>query len=892
MTGKASPHPGSRAVYPADVSVKKWASVLGGDSAVTSRRAEGFRLSATRSPETDTGAGKWIPANCWVDCGSKCFNKAFVKDGVVVRQGSDETHVDDPDWPQARTCGRGRARRYEVYGPDRLKYPMKRRHWKPGGGRRELRGRDDWIRISWDEALDCIAEETARIIDTYGNSSILLPAYVPSLFGQWDIGRALSLCGGFVGNWGACSSGSWGSAGPIIGLKEDFNDRIDMRSCDLVVLWGSNPAWSRAGLPTYAYMQMKQAGAKFIVVDPFFHATAHVLDADWIPCRPATDHAFALGMMYALLEEDDPENDPLIDWDFLHRCTVGFDDAHMPEGADPRENFKDYVLGVSDGVPKTPQWAAERCGVPSRRIRSFARQIARTEKVAICMSPAPARNTRADSWPQAVLALGAMTGHIGTTGNMTGSDAGHHWLMEGRSMVRGGTILGDPTPFTPGGMQHIPNPLGGPGGMYERPVDPYIRINNNELWSAVLTGKYTAGYEDIRDIDIQMIYHVHSNHINQAPGTMQAIEAHRRVEFVVTQNYVPTSTAKYSDIVLPITTHWERAGDLTQGYREMILWSSQLVEPLFESKDDIWVARELGARLGLDVDAIEPVTPEQNVFNMVAGAQALSEDGKTEEPLVGITDADLSALGMEGQPQAGRIPIQKFKEEGIYQAPRRDGDNFRHVVLEDFRRDPDANPLDTASGKLEIHSQTWADAVKACGWSEISPIPKYEPPIEGYEDSFADWDNKIKGTYPLQLFDLHVLRQVHSSFANLPVLRETFTLDLYMHPFDAEERALGEGDTVLVYNRHGRLLRPVHITSEIMPGVCALGQGAWVEIDEETGVDVGGSVNVLHGAIPSGHGHMGWNSCIVEVEKWRGKPLEPDYVRSQRELFGAPEETR
>ena len=864
----------------ASKSLDRWNKLLTKNNNINSLQA-GLNLN-TEKQNLSHQTGKWIPANCWVDCGSKCFNKAFVVDGIVKAHGSDETREDTPEDPQARTCSRGRMRRHEVFGVDRLKYPMKRKNWQPGGGDRSLRGCDEWVRISWDEALDHVANEIERIKAKYGNEAFLLPAYVSSLFGQWDIGRALSLYGGYVSNWGACSSGAWGAVGPIIGLNEDYNDRLDMQKCDLIILWGYNPAWSRAGLPMYQYTLMKEKGVKFVSIDPYFHPTAHVLDAEWVPCRPSTDHALALGMIHTLIEEDHPKNNPLIDWDFLHRCTVGFDAEHMPTGTDPKENFRDYVMGVRDGSPKSAEWAAEICGVPPQQIRSLARRIASTKKVAICMSPAPARNTRADSWPQVAMTLGAMTGNIGRTGTMTGSDTGHHFLVEGPPLVRGGTILGDPTPWTPGGMEHIINPLDGGQGMYDHPKGSFVRINNNELWDAVLDGKYTAGYKDIRDIDIQMIYHVHGNHLNQNPGTMRGIEAHRKVEFVVTQNYAATTTAKYSDIVLPVTTHWERAGDITQGLREMMLWSSQLIQPMFEAKDDIWIGKELGQRLGLDPDIIEPVSPEQNVFNMVAATTVIKEDGESWEPLVSISEKDLEILSMEGKPQQGRIPILEFKETGFYNIPREENDNYGHIVLKKFRDDPENNPLDTASGKLEIHCQTLADSVKACGWIEIPPIPKYQKPVEGFEDTFKDWKNRVKGDYPLQYYDLHVLRQVHSSFANIPALIEAFTLDLIMNSIDAEKRDFKEGDTVLVESRHGKLLRPVHITNEMMPGVCAIGNGAWLDLDEETGIDKAGCVNVLHGAIPTGHGHMGWNSCNVQVSLWTGEPLEPDYVRSQK----------
>ena len=112
------------------------------------------KLSSEAAAKELKKEGKWVSAACWHNCGGRCVNKALVVDGVVVRQKTDDTHPDSPDFPQQRGCHRGRSQRHQVFGPDRLKYPMKRKHWEPGGGRKELRGRDEWVRISWDEALD------------------------------------------------------------------------------------------------------------------------------------------------------------------------------------------------------------------------------------------------------------------------------------------------------------------------------------------------------------------------------------------------------------------------------------------------------------------------------------------------------------------------------------------------------------------------------------------------------------------------------------------------------------------------------------------------------------------------------------------------------------------
>lgn len=97
------------------------------------------------------------------NCGGRCVNRSYVEDGKVIYQKTDDLHEDTRDYPQQRGCARGRALRQMIFGADRLKYPLKRKHWKPGGGERELRGKDEWERISWEEALDIIASETTRI---------------------------------------------------------------------------------------------------------------------------------------------------------------------------------------------------------------------------------------------------------------------------------------------------------------------------------------------------------------------------------------------------------------------------------------------------------------------------------------------------------------------------------------------------------------------------------------------------------------------------------------------------------------------------------------------------------------------------------------------------------
>ncbi len=112
----------------------KWSAALGGTAALAGGLGYGLKAVKAAAENAATDEGKWVPAACWGNCGGRCLNVAYVEDGVVTRQKTDDTHPDSPDYPQQRGCSRGRSQRQRVFGADRLKYPMKRAHWAPGGG--------------------------------------------------------------------------------------------------------------------------------------------------------------------------------------------------------------------------------------------------------------------------------------------------------------------------------------------------------------------------------------------------------------------------------------------------------------------------------------------------------------------------------------------------------------------------------------------------------------------------------------------------------------------------------------------------------------------------------------------------------------------------------------
>jgi anaerobic dimethyl sulfoxide reductase subunit A len=817
--------------------------------------------------EAASNGAIWVPVSCWHNCGGRCLLQARVEDGVVTRVRSDQTHPDSPDYPQQRACLRGRSQRMQVYGPDRLKYPMKRKNWEPEtGGKRELRGRDEWERISWDEALDYIAAEEKRILDNYGPWSILKTG-----FGGVE---HLNLLGGCLGSWGLVSVGAFPA--PSIKMKGGqggVNDRLDLRNSKLIVLFGSNPAWSSGGSPSYHYLQAKKAGAKIIFVDPFYNPSAVALADEWVPCRPSTDAALLLGIAFYMITNN------LQDQEFLDKYTLGFDADHMPPGADPKDNYRDYVLGISDGVPKTPEWASKICGTSPRQIRQLAHQMATTKPMWMSSSWAPARTYLGEQYVQNLLAVGWMTGNVGISGGCVG-DAGHIGAAnEGAALVRSGYS----------GQIYVPNPIMGNfmeifAGFpsKEKSYGPVW----DELWDTVLNGEfmdYQTG--DIRKVDVRMISNVGmAAPLNQIPNLRKGIQAFRKVEFVAASDYVLDTTAKYADIVLPVTTKWEKYGDIQSGNREVFFWGSQTSEPIYEAKHDEWVEVELGKRHGLDPDQIAIMDFKQLTFNAIAGAEVIKDDGSGYEKLVTITAADIEELGVQGEPQQGRISWQEFKEKGVYQVPRSPDDNFGHIAYKAFRDDPEANPIYTATGKLQFHSQQLTEYVEDFGWNTIPPIPKYQPVREGVEETYEDFDLGIKGEYPFQLVTIHYLRRSHATLDNVLWLREAFRQELFMNIKDGEELGLKHGDVAKISSRHGTVVRPVALSPRVMPGVVLLGEGAWANFDDDEEIDKAGATNTLNGTVGVGHGEQGWNSCIVKVEKYDGE-YEWDYKWPQRIFF-------
>ncbi|MFH1382523.1 MAG: molybdopterin-dependent oxidoreductase [Chloroflexota bacterium] len=724
-----------------------------------------------------------IPTGGCHDCGAKCPYKVWVENGVAKRI---EPYED------LRPCIRGYAYLERLYSPERLKAPLKRVG---------ERGEGKFKEISWDEALDTVAGELLRVKQTYGNAAImgvLGSAYQGHLHNSGVLQRLLNMFGGYTGLWGSMSAEAKAAASTITyGTFNTGHSQDDILATKLVVMFGANPAVTTNGTDsTFSLIRAKEKGIRFIAFDPRYSNSIAILADQWIPIYPGTDAAVLLAMAHVIITEN------LYDRKFLDTYTVGFD------------KFADYVLGKEDGLAKTPAWAEPLTGVDAKVTEQVAREYATNKPAVILSGNAPGRTAYGEQFHRATHALAAMTGNIGVHG---GSPAGMGRLPGGAPGER--LSLG---PSLPTGKNAVEKEDLGP--MMGSPVldsnkKNRYRVNSTQVWDAILKGK-AGGYP----ADIKLLYVVMRNIVNQYPNTNKTREALKNVEFFVTHDQFLTPSGKFADIILPVTTHWEKT-DFLRSHTTYFILANKVVNPLPGSKSDFEVCAELARRLGLP--AYSTKTEDEWLKEIIAMGPDSSKEIK-----------DYDQLKKDGLHRMKPVePVVAFTEQ---------------------INDPEHNRFPTPSGKIEIFSQRLADLNNPL----TPPIPKYIPTWEGREDPLFQ-------QYPLQLVTFHVKTRTHSTFYNIASVRELdhrTTRSVWINPVDAEKRGITDGEKVRVFNGRGEMVIEAFVTNRIMPGVVAIGEGSWYQPDENW-LDHGGCANVLTRDQPSPMGSHASNTSLVQVER-------------------------
>lgn len=731
------------------------------------------------------GQEKVVPASCPHDCGGRCFLNVHVKDGIINR-----IETDDGEEPQIRACLRGRSYRKRVYGDDRLRFPMRRTG---------ARGEGRFERISWDDALDVVASNLKRVKSKYGPGAIFF-LYSEGARGYLHtcgtIRRLLNMFGGYTTRWGgqsaqACSYACWANYGTLI-TDESPDGLVNSR---LILMWGWNPAVTiKTPNTTFYLAKAKEAGARIISIDPQLTDTAATFGDQWIPIIPNTDTAMMIAMAYVMIKED------LHNRKFLDRYTVGFD------------QFRDYVMGDEDGIPKTPAWAEAITGVPAATIEGLSREYATTKPATLIPGWAAGRTAYGEQYHRAAITLAAMTGNIGVRG---GGAAGY-----GRPPLpfRGASTYGFNV-----GLPTGKNPLerGAPSPTHlDITLHDRYKVNTPKIWDAILKGK-AGGYP----ADLKLLYILCANSLNQLLNTNKGVEALKQPEFIVIHEQVMTPTAKFADILLPANTHLER-NDVFAAHSagSYFIYSNKAIDSLYESKSDFEIACELAPRLG--------------IFDY----SDKTEDGWLKEIVKG---KDLAEYIND---------YDEFKRKGLWKWQRPES----ALAFKDQIEDPGNNPFPTPSGKIEIYSQRLADI----NHRNIPPIPKY---IEAWESR----NDPLAKNYPLQLITPHPKIRAHSTFYGVPWLSELEPPALWISAIDAQVRGIRDGDDVRIFNDRGVMRIKAKVTQRILSGVVRINEGAWYQPNEK-GIDGGGCPNVLTKDERSPGGAFITNTCLVQVERARG----------------------
>ena len=767
-----------------------------------------------------------VVTSCAHNCGSRHMLVAHKKGDVIVRLSTDDgsyqadgQHGKDTfEEPQLRACLRGRSYRQRIYSAERLLYPMMRVG---------ERGEGKFKRVSWDTALNHVATKMVEIKNKYGATALLDQSYAGASYGVLHKSDQIEgLLARFLGMFG-CRTNSWSvpsyqattfSSRTTFGTIEDGNEDDVFAHSKLIIMWGWNPAYTFHGGNTFYYMRMaKQRGCKFVLIDPQYTDSAAVYDAWWIPIRPNTDAAMLAGMAHYIFTSN------LQDQNFINRFVQGMDPGTMPDWARGKESFRDYILGNSDGQPKTPEWAAEICGVKAADIRKLARMYATTKPAALKASWSPGRNAYGEQYNRMAAALQAMTGNIGVLGGCA-EGVGKAWHAES-----------------------IAYP-------YDKYSNTWFQSIKSDRWAHCVLNYPNVKREEIglwprQDAtdgqipNIRGIFWQGSDWLNQLTNINKELQAIKKMELVVCMDSTITPSGIWADVLLPVATHFERHDTALPWYKgHYYIHRPKVIEPLGESKTDFQIFTELAYRISPTFGRDFNPKATRNYFQY--------EDDVDEAYLRDWWQNKVMAH------QGVTMPWDEFKRRGVYKFKL----SRPHVAFQD--QIEKGVPFKTSSGKIEIFSTQLAqitDWTKTMYGYYIPAIPKW---IEPWESLNSPKTSK----YPFHLISPHPRQRTHSIFNNCSWLRETYEQEVTVNASDAKKLGLKTGDVVEVWNDRGKVIVPVYVTERCMPGVLIIYEGAWMDLDEN-GVDRSGNPDFLTLDEPSPAGAFAYNTVLANIAK-------------------------
>ena len=473
-----------------------------------------------------------LPSACPHDCPSTCALEVEVFGNNAIGR---VRGAEDNDYSAGVICAKVARYAERVHHPDRLKQPLRRTGPKGSG---------QFSPISWDDALDLVAEQFARAEQAHGSEAIWPYFYAGTMGyvmrdGIHRLRHAKKYSGFFTT---ICVNPAWtgfvAGTGRLAGA-----DPREMAKSDLVVIWGTNAVNTQVNVMTHATRARKERSAKIVAVDVYMNGTMRQADLP-VLIRPGTDGALACAVMHCLFRDNKA------DWDYLDRYT----DA-------PRELAAHLRT-------RDPQWASQITGAPVETIEAFAKLVGENKRAYFRLGYGFSRSRNGAINMHAASCIAAVTGA---------------WRLEG-----GGAFHNN------GAVFHLNTRL--IEGTDLR--DPSIRMLDQSRIGAILTGNADAlrGGPPVTALLIQ-----NTNPVSVAPDQETVKRGFAREDlFVCVHEQFMTDTAKMADVVLPASMFVEHDDFYTAGGSQYILFGPKLIDPPGECRSNHDVICGLAERLGAE----------------------------------------------------------------------------------------------------------------------------------------------------------------------------------------------------------------------------------------------------------------------------------------------------
>jgi molybdopterin guanine dinucleotide-containing S/N-oxide reductase-like protein len=775
------------------------------------------------------------------------------------------------------------AYKKRAYSPNRIKYPLKRVDWDPNGERNpQNRGISKYKRISWDEAAEIVASEIKRVQKEYGPFAILAQAdghceakavnaphgcqtYLLSRMETGDYTQQVRNPDSWEGwYWGAMHVWGTGAVGMMFPGDNLLKDMTE--NCEMVLFWGGDPEttpWGFSGQSASPICYFwSEVGIKQIYICPDLNYGAAIHADKWIPVLPNTDVALQLAITYIWMIEG------TYDKDYVATHTVGFD------------KFEDYVLGREDGIPKTPEWASPKCGVPEWTIKALAREFAsKTTSIGHFFGGSYVRGPYSHEPARLECILLGMQG--------LGKPGVHQSQLTFSGMPRvvmspKSHIL-DSAPIEIARIHRILRPHRATRYAFTKQQIPKALVQEAILNPPLSYWGSGAIAEDVTNQFVKYTYpipkeeggtEIHMIWTDSPCRTTcwndgnKTIEAMRnpKIECIVAQHPWLENDCLLADIILPSNTTFE-VNDIVSNIRmglpaASVTLQRQAIKPIGESKSDYEAVLEVAKKLG----KYDDVT-----------------NGKSIEEWIKYIYNDLLS---------DFVSWEEFSKKGYYVFPFAKDWEKDPAGLIKFYENPEKNPLPTPSGKLEFYSERLA---------KHFPDDKERPPIPKWIEKSVTHDERLSSErtkkYPLLMMSNHGRWRVHSQCDDISWTREAPTCKvkgpdgymyepLWINAKTAEERGIKSGDIVKAYNERGIVLGGAYVTERLMPGVAYMDHGARIDLITDN-LDRGGAIDLISptGITSKNCIGMATSGFLVEVEKVSMQQME-EWKQQYPEAFG------